>query len=153
MKMLMKILITALLLYTIAFACVVVYANTVEEPKRPSGTIFYAYKLDEEPPQWYLPEELGILDFIDYESGPPMWVGIIVKDPPFPLTLERPCFKYKDNYYTLSKYLITIDLRRPTTVERLQFPLSLPLLAWIPAGFFLNKWRKSNEQSNIESNS
>lgn len=148
MKMLRKILIVGLIIYTAASLSLIVYANTVppvETPgPPPNGKIYSADKLDQEPDEWYLPEDIGIVvdDIIDYGS----WLHVPVKDEPFPFDVERPCFKYNDNYYKISRYNYT-PARPGEEIRRIQFPLGLGILASIPGGFFLYKGRKSDEKS------
>lgn len=75
-----------------------------------NGVVHVAYDYESEtlPSEWYLPEELGIYEIIEYGEN-----GFLQIKGSHSLQEEQPIFKYKDKFYQVSPLWVTLGLPEP----------------------------------------
>jgi len=80
-----------------------------------NGAVYAAYEYESEtlPSEWYMPEELGIYEIIEYGENRFLQIAVIREEEPFPLQEEQPIFKYKDKFYQVSLLWVTLGLPEP----------------------------------------
>ena len=141
MKGTVKAVLILMVILTVIYASTVVYVNTTT-----SLNLVYAadlYKSGASPSNWYTPDQLGIVDIIEYEANNSCWLHVVVDrdKEPFPLQREQPIFLYKDRFFQVSPLWATP--RPPEGTQQWQVLLGGVLgVGWIFTGALFLKWRK-----------
>ena len=146
MKRVMKAVLVLMAILTVAYVGVVVYANTDSDYQVCSNRyVLYGagrYEGDIPPTEWYMPEQLGIYDVIEYTVNS-SWVHIAVdrEKEPFSLQEKQPIFLYKDRYYQVWQMWVTPAL----TSNGKQWQISIGAVlgaGWVFTGILFLNWRK-----------
>ena len=166
MRKMRKIVKTSLLLMailTVVYACVVVYAyaNANSSNANSSNGLTdhpygwthryvaygaFEYESETPPTEWYTPEQLGIVEILDYEENC-TWFQVVVdrEKEPFPLLElqeeELPIFKYKDKFYRISHLWVTPGLSESAKGHLIGGGV-LVGAGWVFAGVLFLKGRK-----------
>ena len=142
MKKMVKIVLMLAIL-TAVYISSVVYANASSK-NNTFSTLYSAILYKSEPSKWYYPEQLGIVEIIDYGAENATWVHVVVppKLDPGDLDVERPVFIYKGRFYQIAEGSINPGLHE--TVERWQILIGGGLGAgWIFVGALILRKRKN----------
>lgn len=141
MKKAVKAALLLVIILTVIYAIVVVYANTNLRSPKP---LYAAFEYESETPlaSWYTLEQLGIVNVIEYEENGWIHIEVDREKEPFPLQSELPIFLYQDKFYQVSPLWVTPGL--PKSVRLLQIPIGGALgTGWIFTGIrFLNGRKK-----------
>jgi len=73
----------------------------------------YEYESDTLPPDWYMPDRLGICEVIEHGQGGFLQIVDAREEEPLQLQIEQPVFKYKDKFYQISPHWVTPALPEP----------------------------------------
>jgi hypothetical protein len=141
MKISMKAIAILMVILTVFYVSVVVYANVNSNY---DDVVYAAFEYESEttPTNWYMPEQLGIVKIIEYEENG-SWLHIVVdpKQEPFPLQEEQPIFLYNSTFYQVSPLWVTPGL--PESVKQWQIPIGGVLgVGWVLTGAIFLKERK-----------
>jgi hypothetical protein len=148
MKRVVKVVLILMTILTVIYASAVVYANAnsnSESSPYPHRYVLYAavrYEGDIPPPEWYMPEQLGIYNIIEYVENA-SWLHIEVdrEKEPFPLQEKQPVFLYKDKFYQVSPLWATPALTESANLW--QVPIGLALgTGWVFTCALFVKMRK-----------
>ncbi|MCK4482466.1 hypothetical protein KAU55_04520, partial [Candidatus Bathyarchaeota archaeon] len=103
------------------------------------GYAAFRYKADIPPTDWYMPEQLGIWNVIEYgENGFELHIAVDLAKEPFPL--QSAIFPYKDKFYQVSSRWVTFSCEN---AMQWQIPIGGVLGAgWVFTGVLFLKWRK-----------
>ncbi|MBS7270754.1 MAG: hypothetical protein KIH10_18190, partial [Candidatus Freyarchaeota archaeon] len=96
-----EIVIWLMLAIGVTIGCIIgVYANTGGTR---TDTVYTAIINEDQPIQWFNPEDLGITKIIDYGAEKPQTIHVVVplERDPGNLTSWNPIFKYKDRFYQI----------------------------------------------------
>lgn len=108
------LIVAAMSVLTIAYIAYVAYSATNNEANNTLNPVYYAIPYKGEPSQWYYPEELAIIDFLDndenFDNG--FWIVVDRDRKPFDLQAENPVFKLNEKFYQVSSLWVT-----PTFME------------------------------------
>jgi hypothetical protein len=135
------LILTAVCIGSVAYTYATPTAVTDEYP----DNVYAAFRYEEEPP--YEPYELdglGIIEVVEYGSGASLWLHIIVAadQEPFPLTIKRPIFRYKDTNWQVSELYATpglTDSQKGTVVAGATLVMAV---GWISTGCLYYKKRE-----------
>lgn len=144
MKTIVKVALFSMLILTVIYVITVVYANSSAYGHEVLYTAF-EYGLQQLPTEWYAPEQLGIVEIIEYEETGTLHVVVDRRMEPFPLQAEQPVFKYKEKFYVISEHWVTLSIF--LTVKQYEMLVAGVLgLGWIFVGAFFIKERKARAQ-------
>ena len=62
----------------------------------------YEYESVALPPDWYMPDVLGICEVIEHGEGGFLQIVVAKEAEPFQLQIEQPVLRYKDEFYQVS---------------------------------------------------
>ena len=140
MKIIAKVVLVLMTILTVICASVVVYVNANSSGHNPLYAAF-EYESAAPPADWYTPEQLGIVQIIEYGENGSYWLHVAVENEPFPLQSEQPVFQYENKFYQISPLWVTPGLSEQ--VRQLQIPIMGALgTGWLFAGVLLFKKRE-----------
>ncbi len=97
-----------------------------------------------EPSQWYYPEELAIIDYLDndgnFDNG--FWIVVDRGKEPFNLQAENPVFKLNGKFYQVSSLWATpAVMGRSPDVAVVGGAVGISI-GWFATGMIYYRWRK-----------
>lgn len=144
MRKAVKACVITMAILTAIYIGVIAYANSNSNGKSYRYLVYgaYRYESDTEPPVWYMPEELGIVQTNDFGKDNPVFVEIIVdiEKEPFPLQHEQPIFLYKDKFYMVSSGWVDPGLPEGFPWWPILVATALGV-GWTIVGLIFIKWR------------
>lgn len=142
MKKVVKVTLLLIAILTVIYVGAVVYANS-----NYNDVVYAAYKYEQDTPptEWYTPEELGIVEVWELNSGAVQIVVDREKEPfpfgPYGTDDQLTIFLYKDEFYTVSHRWVTPGL--PESIKQWQIPIGGALVAgWVFTGALFFKGMK-----------
>jgi len=140
MKKAAKVILVLMTILTVIYASVVVYVSANSSGHNPLYAAF-EYESEAPPNDWYTPEQLGIVQIIEYGENGSYWLHVAIEDEPFPFQAEQPVFQYKSKFYQISQLWVTPGL--PEQIRKWQIPTMGVLgTGWLFAGVLLFKKRE-----------
>jgi len=111
------------------------------------GDVLYAADLyPSEPVTWYPPEELGIVQVIEYENTTSVHINVDKEKEPFPLQEVQPIFRYNEKFYKVSPLWMGYPV--PPNLPQQPFGAVSCGIGWLGIGILWLKWRKEDEATN-----
>jgi len=143
----MKIALISMSVLTVIYISTAIYTNasSIGSNGKSKGLVAYEYESETPPTKWYMPEELGIVSFMEIGNSTRYALLVGVYDPPFDLQAEQPIFKYKDKFFIFSSHWITFgdsENRPPPEPILVEIGGALLSLGWIFSGILFLKERK-----------
>lgn len=144
----LSIVLLAAIVMTIATG-IYVRAEAYAYSNSSRGDVLYAsnlYESENPPPHWYEPEELGIIEVIEYENTTSVHINVDKEREPFPLQEVQPIFQYKDKFYKVSP----LWMGYPVPPNLPQQPAGAVFcgIGWCVTVVLGLKWRKEDEATN-----
>lgn len=107
------------------------------------GDVLYAanlYESEVPPPAWYTPEQLGIVEVIEYENTTSVHINVDREKEPFPLQEVQPIFQYNEKFFKVSPLWMGYPV--PPNLPQQPEGAFLCGISWFATGILWIKWRK-----------
>ncbi|MEM2250420.1 MAG: hypothetical protein QXP16_07005 [Candidatus Bathyarchaeia archaeon] len=138
------LLLTMLVATLVWLVWLVCAANNEFDESGAHNPVYYVMPYKDEPSQWYSPEELAIIDYLDndgnFDNG--FWIVVDKSKEPFDLQAENPIFKLNEGFYQVSSLWVTpkvVERSLDTAVVGGAVGISI---GWFATGMMYYKWRK-----------